>query len=330
MKNRYTQPGVLLSIILMLSLLLAACGGSSGGGGGGNSDYAGNSDAAVVTSGNAQEIAVSAYDSSALEGPFGELASLSTGTSSEVATQGRPIMLAVSDALQTALFKADPAEATASAAVRAAVTIEDTISGSCGGSASFTIQADDTTGTFSGSFSFTSFCEDDTTLSGLASFSGSVDPETEELESFTFTLSNLSGTSDGESFRLNGQLSISVLSNPSVLTLDLLFEDLGAGETFWLDDFTIRVTENFGYEEVSISGRVYHPEHGYVDIATTTPFRTESGDDYPSQGVMVLTGADNAKIRMTVLSNTQYQLEADTDGDGEFDDYGPEVFNWEE
>ena len=78
-----------------------------------------------------------------------------------------------------------------------------------------------------------------------------------------------------------------------------------------------------------MEGRVYHPVHGYVDIETPTPFRTYSGDDNPSEGVMLLTGAEGAQIRLEAISNLQYEVTADLDGDGTFE-WGPETHNWED
>lgn len=329
-RNRHWT--LLLAGGVVLLLMVVGCGGSSGGGGGDNLDYQGNREAAEITSDNAQELAASAYDSSSLEGPFGAINSLTDSTSTAaVVPHGRPAMLGVSQALETALLKADPGAVAGTAASRAVVNVSETISGACGGSASFSIEADDSTGRFSGSFTFNSYCEDDTTLDGRASFQGRIDPQTEALQSFTFSFSSLSGSGDGESYRLNGSMGVSVdaADNRTVLTMDLLFEDTVADETLWLRDFRISVTERSAYDEIDISGRIYHPVHGYVDIHTDSAFRVYSGDDYPSQGVFSLTGADNATIQMTVISNLQYQVVADLDGDGD-NEWGPETHSWAE
>lgn len=322
--------GFLAILLIGTITLFTGCGSSSGGsGGGGGSAYEGNRDAATITNSNSQTLAATAYDSASVEGPFGSIASVSPQGDSSSDVGGNPTMLAVSRALQVALIKADPAEATSAATnVRAAVTVNDTVPGSCGGSASFSIQADDNSGVFSGSFSFSSFCEDDTTLDGSASFSGRIDPDTEELEYFTFTFTSLTGTEDGESFRLNGELSITATGNSEVVTMDLLFEDLTTDEIVWMRDIEITITEGLGYEDFEIEGRVYHPEHGYVEIETVTPFRTYSGEDNPSEGEMLLTGADQAQIRLEAISNIQYEVTADLDADGDFET-GPETYNWE-
>jgi hypothetical protein len=68
--------------------------------------------------------------------------------------------------------------------------------------------------------------------------------------------------------------------------------------------------------------------HGYVDLSTVVPFRLEDGADNPIEGVLLLTGADNGTILMTAISDSQYQVEADTDGDDDYD-WGPETYDWD-
>ena len=326
-KKRWAAVFAAGAIFLLTAM---GCGGSSGGGEAGLT-YEGNREEAEITADNAQVLAASAYDSSAIEGPFGAFSSLTDSGSTSVGIHGRPAMLAVSQALETALLKADPGAVAATVAARAAVTLSDTVSGACGGNASFTIQADDSSGAFSGSFSFNSYCEDETTIDGQASFSGRIDPDTEVLDYFSFSFSSLSGSGGGESFRLNGRISVSVDADydRTVLTMDMLFEEPATDETLWLRDFRISVTERAAYEEIDFSGRIYHPVHGYVDILTLTVFRVYDGDDYPSQGAFRLTGADNGKVLMTALSNLQYQVQADVDGDDDYE-WGPETYDWED
>lgn len=52
---------------------------------------------------------------------------------------------------------------------------------------------------------------------------------------------------------------------------------------------------------------------------TTTTFVKNGIDAYPTSGVMVITGANNGKLRVTALNNTQVTLELDGDGNGVYD-----------
>lgn len=314
-----------------LLVLVIGCGG---GGGGGGSDYKGNREAAVVTCEDAQVLALATYDSATLEGPFASFASVSNGVAPVVATpNGRPTLLVVGEVLTSALEEARAATEAPPAATHAIDAGSYTINGSCGGSASVRLGIDEGSGRFAGDFDFNDYCADGTELTGSASFKGRVDPATEQLEYFTFRFSSLGGTANGEAFRLEGSLTLRVddTRDETSLAMDLLFEDTATGESLWLDNVTLTLTEGVddgrAYQAIAFSGRLYHPEHGFVDIRTDVAFRIDDGDDYPSEGVLVLTGADDATIVMTVLSNAQYQMEADSDGDEAYE-CGPETYDW--
>ena len=66
-------------------------------------------------------------------------------------------------------------------------TDEGTIPGECGGSATYVIRVDDITGDFSGSFTFSDFCEDGVVIDGNASFSGLFDWDTEDFDTAKLT-----------------------------------------------------------------------------------------------------------------------------------------------
>lgn len=53
-----------------------------------------------------------------------------------------------------------------------------------------------------------------------------------------------------------------------------------------------------------------------IGFNTGTPIVTRYTDYYPSSGVLVITGANNSKIRLTALSNLVVREELDANGDG--------------
>jgi hypothetical protein len=72
------------------------------------------------------------------------------------------------------------------------------------------------------------------------------------------------------------------------------------------------------FHSESVSGRVFHSEHGWVDISTAAPLEFNfSGleQEFPSRGVLLLNGASSA-IRLSALSQTLVDLGLDLDGDG--------------
>ena len=71
---------------------------------------------------------------------------------------------------------------------------------------------------------------------------------------------------------------------------------------------------------VTSSGRIGLPDlGGAVTYSVREPF-TGFGDSDPQAGVLFVRGANNASITMTVLSDTQVQLEMDYDGNGSVDE----------
>lgn len=330
MGNRQPVKGrIWLALGALLLTLAVGCGG---GGGGSGSGYEGNRDAAVVSGDNAPVLAATAYDSRSLEASFGGIASLTDSSAAPAAApEGRPVLLTLYRALVRGIVDTDTDPG--SPAVMPARSLNPDLSkidGECGGSYSIDLQLDQSSGTFSGTFTYADFCTEDTVIDGLVVVSGRMDPDSGTLDFIDFNFSSLSGARDGEGFLLDGSVRLTAIeaTNTNQVSMDLLFEDLDSGETLWLKDFVVSVTDGDGYEEIAFSGRIYHPVHGYVDLSTEVPFRLEDGADNPSEGVLLLTGADNGKILMTVISESQYQVEADTDGDDTYD-WGPQTYAWD-
>ena len=106
--------------------------------------------------------------------------------------------------------------------------------------------------------------------------------------------------------------------------MTMLLRDNTTGKVFWTNPYNMTLSEGSGYVIFQVSGKYYHPDYGYVNISTPTPFRINSGATWPSQGVMILDGktgiaGGSTKARLTVVSSTNYMVEADTNGDGTYD-----------
>ena len=77
---------------------------------------------------------------------------------------------------------------------------------------------------------------------------------------------------------------------------------------------------------MSIIGRYYDPVYGYIELNVEDTILTYNADEWASSGKIVLAGAEgtqggNTGIRITYLNANEYLVEADTDGDGAYDDY---------
>ncbi len=330
MVNRcnYRKSSILyLTAALVAGLVLLGCGGGGGGGSssGGGMSYTGQTSPAAIDASNAQEIAADAYQgmqTGESMNPFSGLqATMSPSTS------GRPVAIELFETFENLLIQADvsmPREFSA-AAVQ---SDSDTMNDECGGvnTASYTISFDDETGVFSGSFSFNNFCSDSAYLSGSASFSGVVnlDGGDELFNSFTFRFSNLTMSSTGESYTLNGELSFTSTGSTPTVVLDMLVQNNMNDEIAWLDDYTL----SYDGVYVTISGTFYHYEYGRVAITTEQALDFGIGQDYPSSGVIVFTGALGSAIRVEAISATECQITADTDGDENFDDFDSDIILW--
>lgn len=334
------QPHRLLGGML-LALLLTACGGGGGGGGGGGSSssssgsntpsYTGITSQAVVTASNADDLSAGAI----LDAGAGGSASLVGATSNETSPPAKVRSVTASTAIKKALGRLDYS-ANSGAVIGAMVTVSDTMPGTCAGSsgsASYSISWDDVTGDFSGTISFNGYCDDGDTLTGSAGFSGNIDPVTDAFTALNFSTSFLTVVSGVDSFTLAGSLAFTAMTPVSEnlsMTLDL--RD-GAGKVYRIESFLCTLTydsPSAGTDSVRVvSGRFYHPDHGYVDVASTSDFWFTGASDYPYAGVLVVTGNGGSQAILTANSNAQtFEVKADTDGNGTYET-GPTVYRWD-
>ena len=113
----------------------------------------------------------------------------------------------------------------------------------------------------------------------------------------------LTGTIGADSLTLDGTLAYIFQSSTSfTATMDMRLRDNSTGKVHWISNYAMTISVAEGYVEFTVSGKFYHPNHGFVVISTPTPFRINSGQSWPSQGVMILTGKNSTKARLTVNS----------------------------
>ena len=317
---------------LILFMLLAftlpyTYGGCSGGGGGGGSDsdaglaYSGLTSPAALTDSNAEDISGGAFGAGLIgDGMMG--LSVNQGSTSYNIKNLRSVK--VPQILSDSLDLIDFTSSSQSGAQAAVQSETATIYDGCGGSMSYSITFNDVTGSFSGSFTFTDYGCGGTTISGGASFSGIIDVNTSNFIEADFSFDNLSGGG----LTLDGDLSIDYTVTPHEITLNAYGQDPNSGKVFWIDNYTITIDEYADRVEILMSGRFYHPDHGYVSLITDQVFVLYDVYEWPSSGVLVVTGATNSKTKLTALDELTCRLEADIDGDGLYDDWGPVDVNW--
>jgi len=158
-------------------------------------------------------------------------------------------------------------------------------------------------------------CNGGTTIDGGARFDGRINPDTGEFLEAHFSFDNLSG---GD-LTLDGDVEVDFTQSPDLITFNAYGQDPGSGKIFWIRDFNITIAENTGFVEIEMAGRFYHPDFGYATISTTEPFVLYDGDDWPTSGALVATGADSSKARIFAINNANCTVEADIDGDGSYE-----------
>ncbi len=320
------------TIGILALFLLAGCGGGGSDGASGIS-YTGSTSAAAIDNSNAEAIGLAAYQgaemSSTLSGPM----SVSPGG----AAAGSPRVVTLVLTLQSLagkICRTAPVatEARSGLAPKDIIGLDDFIDDGLGGSLSIAITADNVTGVFTGTFTFSNYHPNaDTVLDGGVSVSGHYDTAAPgfTILDIRYGFSFLTLEDAIASVTVDGAVEV-VNSAPSAsATVNLVFRDNTTGKTIWIRDYTMDVVAGPDvspadgepdYIDVSVAGRVYIHDYGYVDIATTAPLRIYPGDENPDQGIIEMTGSADRKVRMVVIDAVSgFDLEADLDANGSYE-----------
>jgi hypothetical protein len=217
------------------------------------------------------------------------------------------------------------------------VETQPPISGDCSsGTASGSIDVNESTQMFSGSLVFNNFCDFGITMDGTVDIVGTCDPntfnvntQTCDIIAYTLTFNTLNVSGYGVSETMDGTIS-SVITSPTdyQTTLNILLRDDNDNMTYWFENYVITVTYdlNTGYDNVVVTGNVYHPAYGFVVISTLTPveFNHDMLDSPPLSGVARLTGgiptgADPMTSALTTatfrfIDFNNFEIDLDTDG----------------
>jgi hypothetical protein len=143
----------------------------------------------------------------------------------------------------------------------------------------------------------------------------------------------LSGSDDYGAFKMAGSLSMSSQASSALIELDVYIQNGYEGDVFWLRDYKLAVTEDTSDVSMTISGRFYYPDYGYVTLSTQQEIIAGFSDMAPVSGVLVAEGETGSEggptmLRLTFLDAGLFRVAADTNGNGEFDWDSGELF-WE-
>ncbi|MBE7414280.1 MAG: hypothetical protein HS130_03230 [Deltaproteobacteria bacterium] len=320
-----------VSFLIFCIFILASCGGGGDTAEGPSITYAGLTTEASITESNSGELSSGAMQGS---GPstLGGVASLSADGANK--QSGQQLYLMVSRMLEE--MARDHEASPAAGDSRAIYSYTTSTPGNCPedpGYAVFYENINTLDGSYYGTISFVNYCYDGYTYSGNASFSGQLN-YLFEIINLGFTLRNVVLTTPcGDSQTVSGDISYDFSVVPAPVEMTLLIKETGSTAVYWLEDLNMTFRDYDTYIEESITGgRFYHPDYGYITFSTQVALRFNNGSDWPSNGVLVFTGADAGsgptKARLTVLSETQYRIEADTDGDAVYE-YDSGIQEWD-
>ena len=312
--------------IIGLAFTFAACSGGGGGGdsGGGASGltYSGVTTPAQVDESNAEEITGGAFATGLIgDGMVG--LSVDQQIESYHIRDFRSVNIPI--ILNDSLNRVDFTSASSGGIQAATQTQSDIIEGSCGGTMSYAVSVDDAQGTFNGSFIFSDYCNDGTIINGAARFDGQMDVDSGSFIEATFSFDNLSG---GELI-LDGEIQIDFAATPNVVTFNAYGQDPVSGAVFWIQNYNITIEEFAGYVEIEMAGTFYHPDFGYVTLSTPGPLVLHDGDEWPESGILIVTGANNSKAKLTAMDHLTCMLEVDRDGDDTYE-WDSGIINWED
>lgn len=314
MFSRFLSSRYVLAYLFMLGLtiLLTACGGGGGGGGGPSYpdlSYKGVQTEAVIDQNNSDD-----FPFVALEGGS-ESTNIPLPLNVDYQSTGLPDKDTLKKFSGVIVDKIKYEIGNTKNMVAGAT---ETISGSCGGSVK--VSSDETNTTFTGAMTFNNYCEGglgsygyEFIMHGKITFNGDYYLDANNSPVITGMNINIEylkfSYNDGttvEFDEFSGSINITFDGNgfPTDLTLSVNFKYKGK----------IYKTVNFQVDEFTgnISGTLYHPDHGYVTIVTTTPFVYNPVDERFCSGVLEITGSDGAGntalIEFTDYACTTYDI----------------------
>ena len=289
---------------------ISACGG--GGGGSSTSPYTGLTTPAVVTAANADNIARQAFQG----GDLGANATLSPVREGGTRTAAeKPMVLTLVRLLSGAANAAFPGPVDVRAPQPRRSETGRLPDGIGSGWIDYTLNINDATGAFTGTFLFTNYHGDGGgIINGTVSVSGQY-VQGVGITEILFNFLSVRIVDGAEDVNAIGTVHLISGTGGGSAILDIVFVDNVTRKTVWLSNVTLVETTGNGYYDATLSGRIYLHDYGYVDMATLSPFHYLTGNSLPSSGQFVVTGKDNKKVQLTVIDATQFSLDVDTNGD---------------
>ena len=192
--------------------------------------------------------------------------------------------------------------------------------GNCGGRMNISLTGNEKTGAFSATIVALDYCEDGETMDGDMNISGQFADDM-SLSSMTINFALVTITNTEDNVTISGTISESFTGMTTRTNLSLNMRENQSAKVYRFANYVILSSSDGQVLTENVTGRFYHPDYGYVDVASTTPFSFVSNDNLPYSGQAVCTGATGKQSRVTALSNAAYVITGNFDGVGNFDDF---------
>jgi hypothetical protein len=193
-----------------------------------------------------------------------------------------------------------------------------TTTGPKGGTATFSVDINESSRSINGSVTFNNYASDGITVSGSADMYGTFSSGSGNLVQLTISFSRLTLQADVE-YTLIGYLSAGFnLPSSESISMNMVMKG-ASGKTYWFKDYRIdNLYGNDSQATQTLSGRYYDSSEGYIDITTPAPTVLRSTAPWPVQGTVNLSGKSGTWVRLSFVHRS-LKLEADTDGTGGVD-----------
>lgn len=275
--------------------------------------YKGKTSQAIITSENAEYLAIGEFSRIPLE----IILDASTRENLDVSKSKKrfqflPIVQSIKQSTMDIGISKNKSQTRATARQ---VNYEENGRGPNSGTVAFAINVNDSTGYFSGTVTYIGFDYVGVIINGSATITGTFDFDSEVLSAMSLSYNaldiffydvspyaiTLTGTMSWDSNNESGTDTMSM--NTALL-------DQEDDKTYWFKSYeTVTYYENDVPSHVTVTGRFYDHDYGYVDLSASIPIPQ-------SERPWLLTGDSGTWARVLFFSESnECLIEADTDGD---------------
>ncbi|MFA6011124.1 MAG: FG-GAP-like repeat-containing protein [Desulfobacteraceae bacterium] len=193
--------------------------------------------------------------------------------------------------------------------------------GDNGGTATYNLDVNDSTGSFKGTINYNQFASQSVVINGIANIIGTVDPNWNDVTQLTLSFKSLDlNFGNPEGWTLTGRLSLNTdfSSHTETLSMDLVLLDQDDDKTYWFNNYTITTHFLDNGASQTMTGRYYDHDNGYVELTTPVSLYFNYNSGWPSEGSVLFNGDSGTWVQLNFNGNI-ISIEADTNGDGGID-----------